>query len=286
MLSRCELCPRACKADRSSDQVGFCQTGRRARVASFFPHRGEEACLSGGQGSGTIFFSGCNLGCMFCQNWDISHDNEGREVTPPELATMMLQLQEDGCHNINWVTPSHVVPQLLEALELAVDGGLRLPIVYNTGGYDSLETLRLLDGVVDIYMPDFKFWDPEVSTRLAQARDYPEAARAAVREMHRQVGDLTLDERGLARRGLLIRHLVMPNGLAGTRPIAEWLAREISPHTYVNVMAQYHPEGAVLQGAVDATYRDADRHPTLDELHDALREAHDAGLHRFDKERG
>jgi putative pyruvate formate lyase activating enzyme len=267
--------------DRRKGCDGFCRTGRFARVASFFPHRGEEACFSGWRGSGTIFFSGCNLGCVFCQNWDISHDHGGRDVAAAELASMMLELQEQGCHNINWVTPSHVVPQALEALELAAAKGLELPIVYNTGGYDSIETLHLLDGVVDIYMPDFKFWDPATAERLVRARDYPEVARAAIREMHRQVGDLVLDGQGIARRGLLVRHLVMPNGLTGTGSIAEWLTREISRDTWINVMAQYHPEGLVTSSA-DA-YRDIASALSREEFLAAVSAVRAAGLYRLDR---
>jgi putative pyruvate formate lyase activating enzyme len=212
-------------------------------VSSAFAHHGEEACLSGSFGSGTIFFCHCSLRCVFCQNFDISWEGRGREMTAQEIAGSMLDLQDQGCHNINFVTPTHVVPQILEALVPAVAGGLRLPLVYNSGGYDSLDTLRLLDGVIDIYMPDFKFWDPAVSNQLANAENYREIARRALKEMHRQVGDLVLDERGIARRGLLVRHLVMPNGLSGAREVLSFLAREISADTYVNVMAQYHPEG-------------------------------------------
>ena len=194
-------------------------------------------------GSGTIFFTHCNLYCIFCQNYEISHGGEGEEISVEDLAAMMLFLQKRGCHNINFVTPSHQVYQILAALPLAIEGGLNVPLVYNTGGYDALETLRLLDGVVDIYMPDFKFWDPQVARDLCQAEDYPEIARQAVKEMHRQVGDLVVDESGVARRGLLVRHLVLPDDLAGTREIMEFLAREISPRTYVNVMGQYRPCG-------------------------------------------
>jgi putative pyruvate formate lyase activating enzyme len=256
--------------------------GRQARVSSCFPHHGEENCLRGWQGSGTIFFSGCNLLCVFCQNWEISHELEGRDVSPQQLAEMMLALAAAGCHNINWVTPTHVVPQALAALALAAEQGLRLPIVYNSGGYDLLETLRLLDGVVDIYMPDFKLWDPDVAERLLKARDYPEVARRALTEMHRQVGVLQLDEHGLARRGLLVRHLVMPNGLAGTGEIARWLAETLSPDTYVNVMAQYHAAGAV--GGANETGRFADiaRLITAAEFRTAVAEARRSGLRRFD----
>jgi putative pyruvate formate lyase activating enzyme len=281
-LNQCRCCPHQCKVDRMHEETGVCRVGRQARVASYFPHHGEEDCLRGRRGSGTIFFSGCNLLCGFCQNYDLSRAREGRKVTTERLAEMMLELQAAGCHNLNWVTPSHVVPQILEALAIAVPRGLRLPVVYNSGGYDSLETLRWLDGVVDIYMPDFKFWDPAIAGRLTQARDYPSVARSAIREMHRQVGDLVLDERGLARLGLLIRHLVMPHGLSGTRPFAKWLAREISPHTYVNVMAQYHPDGEVLTSATSNRYPDLARPISSAEFQNALAEARSAGLHRFD----
>jgi putative pyruvate formate lyase activating enzyme len=285
-LVQCQLCPRKCSVNRCSDQLGFCRIGRQARVASYGPHLGEEDCLRGWRGSGTIFFSGCNLGCAFCQNWDISHENAGGLVSPREVADMMLELQRQGCHNINWVTPTHVLPQALEALVLAVEDGLRLPIVYNSGGYDSVESLRLLDGVVDVYMPDFKFWDEDVAERMARARDYPEVARQAIQEMHRQVGDLAMDERGLARRGLLVRHLVMPDDRASTRQVARWLAKEISPDTYINVMAQYHPEGEARARGPGNRYADIARPITNEEFRAALLAARAAGLRRFDERRG
>lgn len=282
-LARCRCCPRACEVNRSHGRLGTCRIGRQARVASHFPHLGEEDCLRGWRGSGTIFFSGCNLRCVFCQNYGISHEGGGGVAPASRLAEMMLELQALGCHNVNWVTPSHVVPQALEALALAAEEGLRLPVVYNSSGYDALDTLRWLDGVVDIYMPDFKFWEPDVAARLAMARDYPEAARAAIREMHRQVGDLVVDDEGLARRGLLIRHLVMPNGLSGTRRFAEWLAGEISADSYVNVMAQYHPDGQILGSS--GRYDDLARPICSREVRCALAEAQAAGLHRFDRRR-
>lgn len=275
-LADCALCARQCGVDRR-DEVGYCRTGRQAHVSSCFPHHGEENCLRGRNGSGTIFFSHCNLRCVFCQNYDLSWLGQGRGVTADELAGMMLYLEAQGCHNVNFVTPSHVVPQILEALRLAIGRGLRLPLVYNTGAYDSLQTLELLDGVVDVYMPDFKFWDGGVAERLANAEDYRQIACRAVVEMHRQVGDLVLDDRGLARRGLLVRHLVMPGGQAGTRDVMRFLAREISPDTFVNLMGQYRPAG---QAARDASI---DRGPTLDELSEALAVAQEAGLHRFDR---
>lgn len=212
---------------------------------------GRESCVDGilvrGIATDTIFFSQCNLRCVFCQNFDISWEGHGRPVTAEQLTDQMLRLQELGCHNINFVTPSHVVPQILEALVVAAERGLRLPLVYNTSGYDQVETLRWLEGVVDIYMPDFKFWNPETAHELAKAADYPDVARAAIKEMHGQVGDLVLDERGLARRGLLVRHLVMPGGLDDTRQILRFLAQEVSPDTFVNVMPQYRPEGLASQ---------------------------------------
>jgi len=276
-LAQCTGCARRCNTDRlAANPASCCRTGRYAQVSSCFPHLGEENCLRGWNGSGTIFFAHCNLGCVFCQNYDISHQGQGREVTSSELAAMMLSLQRQGCHNINFVTPSHVVPQILEALVLAAENGLRLPLVYNTGGYDSLDTLHLLDGVVDIYMPDFKFWDSTVAKELTHAEDYPEVARAALHEMHRQVGDLEIDEEGLARRGVLVRHLVMPHEQAGTQEIMTFLAEEISPDTYVNVMAQYHPSGTAQQ------HPDIARSTTLDEYHTALRLAREAGIHRLD----
>jgi len=276
-LTCCRMCPRDCRVDRLHDKTATCRTCRDARIASYGPHHGEEDCLRGSRGSGTIFFSGCNLLCIFCQNWEISHEREGEIVLPERLAEMMLELQAQGCHNINWVTPTHVVPQALEALAIAAEHGLHLPLVYNSGGYDSVETLRWLDGVVDIYMPDFKFWEPDTAERLAHARDYPEVARAALKEMHRQVGVLQLDKNGLARRGVLVRHLVMPNDLAGTGEIAHWLAAELSPDTYINVMAQYHPASDAMR------HGDIARPITAAEFRDAVGEAWRAGLHRFDE---
>ena len=278
-LRHCRLCPRLCDADRieGGEPKPYCRTGRYALVSSAFPHHGEEACLRGINGSGTIFFCNCNLRCVFCQNFDISWEAHGREMIPEQIAGLMLDLQDRGCHNINFVTPTHVVAQILEALVIAAADGLRLPLVYNSGGYDNVETLQLLDGVIDIYMPDFKFWDPAVSKQLANAENYGEIARSALKEMHRQVGDLVLGSRGIAERGLLVRHLVMPNGQAGTREVMHFLAQEISPNTYVNIMAQYHPAGHA------GCYPAIDRPITTTEYLEALRIARDEGLHRFDK---
>jgi putative pyruvate formate lyase activating enzyme len=246
-------------------------------VASHFPHFGEEDCLRGWRGSGTIFFSGCNLRCVFCQNHDISWQLQGEQVTADRLGAMMLELQEIGCHNINWVTPEHVVPQILEALPVAVDGGLRLPIIYNTSSYDSLDSLRLMDGIVDVYMPDFKLWTSERSRRYLAKRDYPEVARETVKEMHRQVGDLSFDERGLARRGLLVRHLVMPGLVDETEAILRFVAEELGPDTYVDVMAQYYPAGRSHE------FEEIDRHPYRSELERAFELAERLGLRRLDE---
>jgi putative pyruvate formate lyase activating enzyme len=277
-LRECVLCPRDCHVDRLDDKFAVCRSGRHVRVSSHFPHFGEENCLRGTRGSGTIFFSGCNLRCVFCQNFEVSWQVQG-EITPrSELAAMMLELQAHGCHNINLVTPEHVVPQILEALLTAVEGGLRLPLVYNTSGYDSLDSLELMDGVVDIYMPDFKFWDREMARRYIRAPNYPEAARRAIKEMHRQVGPLMVDESGVALRGLLLRHLVMPGGIAGTREIMHWIAHELGPDTYVNLMPQYHPAGKVSA----KEHAEINRCLTHEEFEEALDAASDAGLRRLD----
>ena len=278
LLEDCTLCPRDCHVNRLADKFAVCKTGRYAVVDSYFPHFGEEDCLRGWKGSGTIFFSWCNLRCVFCQNYDISWEGAGRGARPEELAAMMLELQRRGCHNINFVTPEHVVPQILEALPHAVERGLHLPLVYNTSAYDSLESIELMDGVVDIYMPDFKFWDAEMARQYSKARNYPEAARRVIKAMHEQVGDLVLDENGLALRGLILRHLVMPGGIAGTREIMKWVARELGPNTYVNVMAQYYPAGKVSK----KEYVEINRNITDDEFQEALAAARAAGLWRLD----
>jgi putative pyruvate formate lyase activating enzyme len=286
-LADCRACPRNCGVNRLNDETRACHTGRHAIVGSAFPHFGEEDCLRGWMGSGTIFFSLCNLRCAFCQNWDISQKREGRESTAQEIAALMIALQDRGCHNINFVTPEHVAPQVIEAIAAAVPLGLRVPIVYNTSAYDALSSLRLLDGLIDIYMPDFKFWSPETSLALARARDYPERAREAILEMHRQVGPLKLGRDGLARRGVLVRHLVMPGQQSEAAAIFEWLAREVSPDTYVNVMAQYRPEYQVGQIAANGTvkYSQINRPTTADEVAAALAAARRAGLWRFDERR-
>lgn len=276
-LERCNVCPWECGVNRLQDEEKVCRTGRYARVTSYFPHLGEEDCLRGWRGSGTIFFGRCNLRCVFCQNYDISQMEAGRETQPEDLARMMLDLQRRGCHNINWVTPEHVVPQILEALPHAIENGLQIPIVYNTSGFDSLESLRLMDGIVDIYMPDFKYWSADKSKKYLKTADYPQAAKAALKEMHRQVGDLKLNSRGLACRGVLVRHLVMPDGEEDTRQIMQFLASELSPETYVNIMGQYRPAGKVSANK----YMELNRQVTAFEMQTARQAAKEAGLHRF-----
>lgn len=241
MLRACRVCPRGCGVNRSEGEIGVCNAPLKAKVSSVGPHYGEEPPLVGFRGSGTIFFSHCNLKCVFCQNSDISQIGHGYEVSAEELARKMLQLQNIGCHNINFVTPTPYVPQILEALELAVKSGLNLPLVYNCGGYESVGTIRLLDGVVDIYMPDFKYGDDEAARKYSKADNYFARCAEAMEEMHRQVGVLKTDERGIAQRGLLIRHLVMPHGLAGSERVFEFIADELSKDSYVNIMAQYYP---------------------------------------------
>jgi putative pyruvate formate lyase activating enzyme len=277
LLESCRLCPRACGVNRLKGELGFCETGRTAAVASYNAHFGEESPLVGRSGSGTIFVTSCNLLCSFCQNHEISHSREGSEVGPEQMALMMVQLSRAGCHNINFVTPTHVVPQILEALAHAIERGLRVPLVYNSSGYDRAEALELLDGVFDIYMPDFKFWDNRWAQRYCEAPDYREVAMAALREMHRQVGDLSVDERGIAYRGLLVRHLVMPNRVSGTEEIMEFLAKEISPNTYVNVMDQYRPCGSAHQDEF------INRRLHSKEYRDALDAAKKAGIQRLDE---
>ena len=279
ILENCRLCPRHCEVNRLEDEVGVCKTGRQAVVSSYSPHFGEEDPLVGSGGSGTIFMTHCNLGCIFCQNYEISHLSEGVPVATSDLAQMMLNLQRRGCHNVNFVTPSHMVPQILEALPEAIEEGLQVPLVYNCGGYEEVDTLRLLDGIFDIYMPDFKFWDSKVATQFCSAPDYRDKVCAAVTEMHRQVGDLTLDQAGVAQRGLLIRHLVMPDGLASTREIMRYLANEVSRNTYVNVMSQYRSCGEAHK------YPELRRSITTEEFREAVSMAQEEGIHRLDERR-
>jgi len=242
-LNACTLCPRQCGVNRLEGETGVCKTGQQAVVSSFNAHFGEETPLVGRNGSGTVFFTHCNLLCNFCQNFSISHEGEGYMVTDTQLAAMMLSLQKAGCHNINFVTPSHVIYQIMAALAIAIEKGLSIPLVYNTSAYDNVSSLKLLDGVIDIYMPDFKFWDKAIAELTCEAADYPDVARKAVSEMHRQAGDLKTDPHGIAQRGLLIRHLVLPQGLAGTKEVMRFIAEKISTDTYVNIMPQYRPCG-------------------------------------------
>jgi len=276
LLRNCTICPRRCNVDRTSGERGLCRTGSDAVIYSFDAHFGEEAPLVGKNGSGTIFFSFCNMLCSFCQNYQISHRGEGREVTIEQLAFMMVSLQKQGCHNINLVTPSHVVPQILAALEMAIEDGLSIPIVYNTGGYDAIETLQLLEGVVDIYMPDIKFNDPEAAELAGLPTDYPEVVKRATLEMFRQVGDLVVESSGVASRGVLVRHLVMPYGLAGTEGVMRFLNRDVSKNIYVNIMSQYRPCGRAFK------IEELSRPVSYEEYHEAVRIAVKEGIRRFD----
>jgi len=278
-LRRCHVCPRHCAIDRIEGDLGFCLVGAKAFVSSHGPHHGEEAPLRGWKGSGTIFLASCNLRCVYCQNYEISQLREGREVSAEELADMMVNLQEQGCHNVNFVTPSHQVPQILEGVLVAAQRGLRIPLVYNTSSYDDLDTLRLLDGIVDIYLPDFKYADAETGLKYSKVPGYPETARTAIKEMHRQTGDLVINEQGLAVRGLLVRHLVLPGGLAGTGEVMRFLATDISRDTYVNIMDQYRPCWKAIK------YPPLDRRITKEEFEEAVEAAKKAGLHRLHHER-
>ncbi|MBN1965504.1 MAG: radical SAM protein [Anaerolineae bacterium] len=280
-MKSCDLCAWTCRANRLAGKTGTCKTGPLARVSSFFPHMGEEDPLRGWCGSGTIFFAFCNLRCVYCQNFEISHEAEGQDVTPEQIAAMMLALQAQGCHNVNFVSPSHVVAPILRAVLIAAENGLRLPLVWNTGGYDSLAALKLLDGVVDIYMPDMKYGDAKVGRTYSNVPDYPKHNQRALKEMHRQVGDLVLDADGIALRGLLVRHLVLPGGLAGTREVMRFLAR-LSRDTYVNVMPQYRPAFKAAREDMG----DLSRPVTRAEVEAAVQLARAAGLHRFDERRG
>lgn len=278
-LSICDVCAWECPVDRRAGKIGVCRTGMQAKVSSYGPHLGEEDPLRGWRGSGTIFFTRCNLRCQFCQNHDISQTDTGSEVEPEELARIMLDLQARGCHNINFVSPSHVVPQIMVGVLVAAQAGLRIPLVYNTGGYDSMAMLQLLDGMIDIYMPDMKYSDTETARKYSKIRDYPRVNQAAVKEMHRQVGDLVIDGKGLARRGLLVRHLVLPENLAGTGEVVRFLAEEISPNTYLNLMDQYRPSFKAHH------YPEIDRRISSREFQEAVDLAHQAGLHRLDERR-
>ncbi len=275
ILENCTLCPRNCRVNRLEGKLGICKVGKDPMISSVGPHFGEEPPLVGRRGSGTIFLTGCNLLCLYCQNWEISHLMEGREVPLEEFAEGMLYLQKIGCHNINFVTPTHQVPQILAALEIAIPKGLKVPLVYNTGGYDSIQELKLMEGIIDIYMPDFKYWDPEVSRRYSSgAKDYPDVARAALKEMHKQVGDLFINKEGIAERGMLIRHLVLPEGLAGSKEVLHFISTEISKNSYVNIMDQYRPCGRAME------FPPLDRRITYEEYQEAIGFAREEGLHR------
>ncbi|MFZ5633862.1 MAG: radical SAM protein [Bacillota bacterium] len=275
LLESCRVCPRRCGADRLEDRPGVCRSGRKARISSYGPHFGEESVLVGRHGSGTVFFANCNLNCVFCQNYEISHRGEGDEVTPEQLAKIMLNLQYSGCHNINLVSPTHFVPQILEALIPALEGGLKAPLVYNTGGYDEVELLRILDGVVDVYMPDIKFGDDAAGEKYLGVKDYFTAAKQAVKEMHRQVGDLDVDARGIARRGLLVRHLVLPHDLARSGTVIRFVAEEISKDTCINIMDQYYPAHRAFR------YEELSRRITAKEYREVLSLARSLGLHNL-----
>lgn len=275
-IRNCDVCPLRCGVDRTQGELGICKTGEKAQVSSYGPHYGEERPISGWRGSGTIFFARCNLRCVFCQNADISQSSFGREVSPDELAGVMLDLQAQGCHNINLVSPSHVVPQILAAVAVAAQRGLTLPLVYNTGGYDSLDMLALLDGVVDIYMPDMKYGDPELARKYSKVKDYPTINQAAVLEMQRQVGDLQMDEKGVAMRGLLVRHLVLPDGLADSEAVFKFLADRVSKNVYLNIMAQYRPAFKARQ------YPELNRRIRSEEYREAFALAKGLGLSRLD----
>jgi putative pyruvate formate lyase activating enzyme len=279
LLRECGLCPRRCGVDRIAGSAGFCRAGGLPEISSYGPHYGEERPLVGTHGSGTLFMTHCNLGCIFCQNYDISRLGEGRTIAFDELSRIMIELQRRGCHNINFVSPSHFVPQILQALPKAIEMGLSIPLVYNTGGYDAVETLRLIDGVFDIYMPDYKYTRGDMAQQLSRAEDYPDVVRAALKEMQRQVGALEMDDAGIALRGLLVRHLVLPEGLAGTREAMHFLAEEISRDTYVNIMAQYYPCGNIIPAGSALA-----RRITRKEFWEAIEIAREEGLSRIDGE--
>lgn len=277
-LESCSLCPHQCRVNRLSGESGMCRVTDRVVVSSYGPHFSEESPLVGRNGSGTIFFTYCHLRCIYCQNYSISQMGEGSPLNSEQLAAMMLSLQTRGCHNINLVSPSHVVPYILDALDVAAGRGLNLPLVYNSSGYDSVETLQMLDGIIDIYMPDMKYANEKTAEKLSGVKGYPAVNRAAVREMHRQVGDLQIDKDGVARHGLLIRHLVLPDGLAGTEETVRFIAREISADTYVNIMAQYHPEYRAHEVPAIS------RRLLASEFRVAINLAHRYGLRRLDKD--
>ncbi len=276
LLESCRICPRNCGVDRLTGEKGFCGAREFLEVSAFHPHFGEEGPLVGARGSGTIFLTHCNLKCVFCQNYPISHLGEGKKVSGRDLANIMLNLQSLGCHNINFVTPTHYVPQIIASLPHAIKNGLNIPLVYNCGGYESIEILKILEDIFDIYMPDFKFANPDIAKKFSKAYDYPKVAKAAILEMYRQVGDLVVDERGTARRGLIVRHLVLPNKMAGTEEVVKFISEKVSTNTYVNIMSQYYP------CQEDFEYPALNRRVTPDEYQRALKNALDMGLKRID----
>lgn len=279
LLRDCVVCPQQCRVNRIEDEQGFCRTGLLPTVSSYSPHFGEEPPLVGRNGSGTIFFAGCNMRCEFCQNYEISQCGLGYAVSCEDLAGIMLRLQDRGCHNINFVSPSHVVPQILRAVAIAADRGLTVPLVYNSGGYDSVETLRLLDGVIDIYMPDAKYGRDDAAWELSHARDYTAHMQAALVEMHRQVGDLVIED-GLAVRGMIIRHLVLPGNLANSEVVMKFIAEKISRNSYVNIMAQYRPAWRAAEGGRSPVLAALQRPITAREYDYAIRCAQESGLSR------
>ena len=274
ILNECKLCPRECGVNRNKGEKGYCKSDKHLMVSSMQPHFGEEDVLVGTHGSGTIFLTNCNLRCVYCQNYDISHLGYGQKVTEEELALSMLSLQKRGCHNINFVTPTHYTPQIVKALKISIEKGLRIPLVYNCGGYEAKSTIELLDGIVDIYMPDIKYGDVENAKKYSNAPDYFDRCKEAVKEMHRQVGDLKVDESGIAYRGLLIRHLVLPNGIAGSAEVLKFVATEISKEAYVNIMMQYRPMYKAHE------YKELNRGIKMSEYREAIDIAREWGLHR------
>lgn len=275
ILENCEICPRKCHVNRLKREKGYCQLGFLPKVSAFHPHFGEESVLVGKNGSGTIFFTSCNLSCIYCQNYEISQLRIGKEVSFEELADMMISLQNQGCHNINLVTPTPQVPQIAKSLQIAIEKGLRIPLVYNTSSYDSLETLKLLDGIFDIYMPDAKYSDDKMALRYSNAPNYFEIMKRSIKEMHRQVGDLIVNEEGIAQRGLLVRHLVLPNNIAGSEKIFEFLSREISKNTFLNIMDQYYPCYKAFE------YPELSRKITKEEFQEVVSLAKKIGLKRL-----
>jgi len=273
MLESCIICPRQCKVNRLKNELGICKTGLKAKLCSYMSHHGEEPPISGQRGSGTIFFSHCNMSCVYCQNYEFSQVGEGREVDPEELAGFMLELQGIGCHNINLVTPTHVMPQILKALHIAILKGLRIPLVYNTGGYELPEAIKLLEGVVDIYLADMRYADSEMSVKYSNAPEYPRYNQASVKEMHRQVGIADMDDQGIIKKGLIVRHLVMPNNVSGTAKIMKFIAQELSLEIYISLMSQYTPYYKAQE------FTDISRRATLEEYKEAEEVMHRYGLY-------